>query len=189
MNPRIIILSGPSGVGKDTVLDLWIAQNPLIRRVVAYTTRQPREGEVDGVDYNFVTRERFQEMAENGEFLEFKMVYGNGYATPISGLNQLLASGKHAVLKIDVQGALEAMEKRPEALTIFLHPPSLEELERRIRARGTESEEAVTRRMEEARAELDVSDRYKYQVTNHTIEETLSHLKEILETDEVPTPR
>lgn len=189
MNSRIIILSGPSGVGKDTVLDRWIAQNPAIQRVIAYTTRQPREGEVNGVDYNFTDRETFQRMAENHEFLEFKMVYGNGYATPVSGLHKILDSGHHAVLKIDVQGALEAMEKRPEALTIFLHPPTFDELERRIRSRGTETPEAVTRRLDEARAELAISDRYKYQVVNDTIDETLARLEEILATDKAMIER
>src|SRR4051812_46910447 len=118
MTGRLVILSGPSGVGKDTVLEQWKASNPRVHKVVAYTTRAPRPGEVDAVDYHFITPQRFQDLIEEGAFLEHKHVHGNYYATPLSDMEAMLMEGKIAVLKIDVQGAMEAMKLRPEAMSI-----------------------------------------------------------------------
>jgi guanylate kinase len=183
MSGRLVILSGPSGVGKDTVLDAWRDANPLIRRVIAYTTREPRTGEVDGIDYHFVSRERFAELITAGAFLEHKEVYGNGYATPSHDMEALLREGKIAVLKIDVQGAMTAMHLRPDAISIFLLPPSLDELSRRIRGRGADDPEVIERRLHKAMEEIDLSHRYGYQVVNQDLPATIAQLQQILATN------
>ncbi|MBL8048911.1 MAG: guanylate kinase [Chthonomonas sp.] len=180
MSGRLLILSGPSGVGKDTVLDLWQARNPRVVRVVAHTTRAPRVGERDGLDYTFLDVPTFLDRADAGKYLEFKHVHGNYYGTPLDHLEQLLAADKVAVLKIDVQGAIEVMELRPDALTVMLLPPSFEELERRIRARGTDSAEVIERRLVGARAELDEAPRYQHQLVNHEVEDVLAALDELI---------
>lgn len=176
----LVILSGPSGVGKDTALAAWHAADPRVTRVVACTTRKARPGEVDGVDYHFVALEEFLRLAEAGEFLEFKEVYGNHYATPIRHMEAILDAGDVAVLKIDVQGAAEVMPKRPDAIPIFLLPPSDEELERRIRGRGTETEEATLRRLRVAREEIAFSAAYPHRIVNADVEDTVRKLMEIV---------
>jgi len=180
MSGRLVILSGPSGVGKDTVINEWQAKNPDVRRVVAYTTRAPREGELDGRDYNFVSVELFQQLAEEGAFLEHKEVHGNLYATPLRDMEALLSDGLIAVLKIDVQGALTAMRLRPDAISVFLLPPSWEELEKRIRGRGTEDSESLATRLQNAREELELADRYQFQVVNGDLHSTVADLEAIL---------
>lgn len=179
----LLILSGPSGVGKDTVIDAWRARNDKVRRVVAYATRDPRPGETHGVDYHFVPVERFLQHAEAGDFLEYKEVHGNYYATPLKDMEQMLADGLIAILKIDVQGALSAMDLRPDALTVFILPPSEEELERRIRGRGTDTPEAIEKRLKNAREELAVSDRYRYRIVNHDVEQVVDELERIIRSD------
>ncbi|MBZ0213852.1 MAG: guanylate kinase [Nitrospirae bacterium] len=170
MNGVLVILSGPSGVGKDTVLDAWRAANPRVRRVVAYTTRTPRAGEVDGEDYHFVSVPEFMRKAETGDFLEHKQVHDNWYATPLRDMEAMLEQGLIAVLKIDVQGAIEAMRLRPDAKSVFLLPPSDEELERRIRSRKTDSPEAIERRLRNARDEIALSHHYAFRIVNDDLE-------------------
>ena len=177
---RLVILSGPSGVGKDTVLDEWRKSNPRVQRVVAYTTRRPRNGEVNGVDYHFVSKARFDELVDEGAFLEHKLVHGNCYATPLADMEAMLMAGQIAVLKIDVQCAMEAMRLRPEALSIFLLPPTNEELELRIRRRGTDSEEVIERRLADARYELSLADRYTARVVNDDIERVVRELNDLV---------
>jgi guanylate kinase len=167
-------------VGKDTVIDLWREANPTVQRVVAYTTRTPRPGETAGVDYQFVSRSQFLEIADSGGFLEHKEVYGNFYATPLAQVEELLADEKVAVLKIDVQGALTVMELRPDAISVFLLPPSHEELVRRIQGRGTEAGQVLDRRIAEAKAEMELAKRYRYQVVNDTPEHAVQRLQEIV---------
>lgn len=173
-----MIFSGPSGVGKDTLLEAWTKEDPRVERVVAYTTRAPRPGETDGVDYHFVSEERFHELENHGAFLESKNVYGNFYATPLTDMERLLDEGKVAVLKIDVQGALEAMDLRPDALTIFVSPPDEAELERRIRERGTDDPAAIAKRLEKARWEMDQSARYSLRVVNDFVERAVAEIRE-----------
>ena len=180
MNGRLVILSGPSGVGKDTVLAAWRTSNPRGHRVVAYTTRPPRPGEVDAVDYHFVTHERFQELVDEGAFLEHKLVHGNFYATPLHTMEAMLQEGLIAVLKIDVQGAIEAMRLRPEALSIFLLPPTTEDLERRIRRRGTDNEADIERRLKDARFELSQANKYTARVVNDDIERVVRELNDLV---------
>lgn len=177
----LVILSGPSGVGKDTVIEAWKKVRPNVVRVVAYTTRQPRQGETDGVDYRFVSEGDFRKMAESGKFLEWKEVHGNYYATPLLDMQALLDDDKIAILKIDVQGALTAMEKRSDAISIFLLPPSWEELERRIRGRKTDSEEVIKLRLENAKREIGFADRYQYQVVNDDLDKCVAEIDRIVE--------
>jgi guanylate kinase len=178
---RLVILSGPSGVGKDTVLDAWRARNPRVRRVVAYTTRPMRPGEVDGVDYNFVSVDRFREMAAEGAFLEFKEVFGNLYATPLTDMEAMLGSGQIAVLKIDVQGALTAMQLRPDAVTAFIIPPSMDELERRIRDRATDSPEVIDRRLRTARDEIALKGEYQHVFVNDDVGRLVDRLEALVQ--------
>lgn len=180
MSGRLVILSGPSGVGKDSVLERWKLADPSVVRVVAYCTRTPRPGEVDGVDYHFCTREAFMQMAEAGDFLEYKEVHENLYATPLKDMNALLDAGRIAVLKIDVQGALTVMEKRDDAISIFLLPPSFEELERRIRTRGTDDEVTIQKRLKNAREEIELADRYQHRVVNDDIDRAVGEIMEIV---------
>jgi guanylate kinase len=177
---KLVILSGPSGVGKDTLIQEWRKINPKVERVVAYTTRYPRTGEVAGVDYHFTPRATFERMARDGEFLEWKEVHGNLYATPLADMNRLLQEGKIAVLKIDVQGALTAMELREDAVSIFIEPPSWEELERRIRRRGLDSEDVVNRRLMNARSELALADSYHHRLVNDDLQRSAAEIDRIV---------
>ncbi|CAN5699744.1 guanylate kinase [soil metagenome] len=180
MPGRLVVLSGPSGVGKDTVLDAWIARNPRVRRVVTYTTRSPRAGEVHGVDYAFVDRERFLEHVAAGDFLEHKEVHGNHYASPLRDTEALLAEGCIAVLKIDVQGALAVMPLRPDAVTVFLLPPDSDELARRIRERGTESAEEVVKRLRNAEGEIALAGEYAHRIVNQDVVEVVDELERLV---------
>lgn len=176
---KLVILSGPSGVGKDTVLDEWMARNPNVTRVVAYTTRAPRPGERPGIDYHFVTDETFARLATVGAFLEHKCVYGNSYATPLSDVEAALAEGKIAVLKLDVKGALTVMTIRPDATTIFLLPPNMEELQRRIVARGTDTPDMIERRLANAKSEVSLSRHYQHKVVNESVSASVEQIDEI----------
>jgi guanylate kinase len=181
MSGKLVILSGPSGVGKDTVIDHWREKNPKVQRVVAYTTRAPRNGEVDGLDYNFVSVDRFKQLADEGAFLEWKEVYGNYYATPLRDMEMLLADGNTAILKIDVQGALTAMDLRPDAITIFILPPDLDELERRIHSRALDTDDSIVTRQQKAMEEIRLSGRYQHRVKNDDLERVVCELQQIVD--------
>jgi guanylate kinase len=180
MSGRLVILSGPSGVGKDTVLDAWSKRDPRVQRVVAYTTRPIRPLETNSIDYNFVSVEKFRELVAAGAFLEHKEVFGNLYATPLHDMEAMLHAGKVAVLKIDVQGALTAMQLRPDAITIFIMPPSFEELERRIRSRATDSPEVIERRLRVARDEIALAPEYQHILINRDVEELVDQLEAVI---------
>ena len=180
---KLVIVSGPSGAGKTTVLDGVFARASLpLAKSVSVTTRKPRPGEVDGVDYHFISAEDFQKRRRRGEFLECFEVFANGqwYGTPEKGVVGDLKAGKWVVLEIDVQGALETLKRFPEAITIFVSPGPSGELERRLRGRGTESEENIQRRLQEARRELALADRYRYQVLNDNVERAVGEILKIL---------
>jgi guanylate kinase len=178
---RAIILSGPSGVGKDTVIAKWMLRNNSLRRICTYTTRDPREGERNGVDYNFVTRDEFENLANEGHFLEWKEVHGHFYASPLNDTLKLIDEGLFPILKIDVQGAIAAMPKLKNAITIFILPPTMEELERRIRQRHSDTEDAIRLRLKNAIAEIEQKDKYEYRVVNANLERCIDELEEILE--------
>ena len=149
---------------------------------VSATTRAPRQGEQAGVDYHFMSREEFARRRANGEFLECKEVFGRGdfYGTLRGEVASGLAAGKWVVLEIDVQGAIAVLDWNPEAITVFLHPGSMAELERRLRGRGTESEESIQRRLEAARGELAMANRYRRQVINESIDQAVREICDIL---------
>ena len=163
----LIVLSGPSGVGKGTVLKEFMNDPELkLAYSVSMTTRKQRPGEVDGVNYHFVTREEFEEARKNGELLESAEFVGNLYGTPVKEVERLRNEGKNVLLEIEVQGCQQVCEKIPDALTIFIVPPSMEELEKRIRGRNTEPEEIVQERLAKAAKEMEMVGQYKYVVCN-----------------------
>lgn len=179
----LVIISGPSGAGKSTVVrDLLERCEVPLRLSVSATTRQPRPDEVDGRDYYFLTHEQFALRRDRGEFLECKEVFGRGdwYGTLRSEVQRGLDDGCWVVLEIDVEGALSVLEQQPNTITIFLHPGSMEELERRLRARGTDSEAAIERRLEVARHEMAFKSRYRYEVINRTVKQAVTEICEIL---------
>ncbi|MEG0276117.1 MAG: guanylate kinase [Coprobacillus sp.] len=177
----LIILSGPSGVGKGTVRqELFKDESLNLAYSISMTTRKPRPTEVDGTDYFFVEEEDFKEKIEQGELLEYAKFVGNYYGTPKFHVEQLLNEGKNVVLEIEVQGALQVMQKCPDALTIFLVPPSFEELERRIRGRRTEEETVVKERLDKARKEIATKEEYKYVVENDDVLAAKDKIAEII---------
>jgi guanylate kinase len=178
---RLVVISGPSGAGKSTVVRELLDRCPLpLCLSVSATTRQPRLGEEDGKDYFFLTPEQFAARRAAGEFLECKEYAGNWYGTLQSQVTAGLAEGKWVLLEIDVEGTLAVLEKHPDALTIFVHSGSVDELERRLRARKTESEEALARRLETAKRELAKKDRYRYEVINRDVQQAVREVCEIL---------
>lgn len=183
-NGHLAIISGPSGVGKSTVLKglLHACQLPLTLSVSA-TTRPPRPGEVDGQSYHFLTDAEFKKRRENDDFLECVEVFGRGhwYGTLRESVYTSLQQGKWVILEIDVLGAAKVMLNCPSATSIFIHPGSVEELERRLRNRGTETEEALTRRLDVARQELAAARQYKHIVTNTDVDQTINEICQILQ--------
>ncbi|MHB9038259.1 MAG: guanylate kinase [Armatimonadota bacterium] len=176
----LIVLSGPSGVGKDAVLVELEKSYPNFRRCVTVTTRAPRNGEVDGVDYTFISVDEFRARAERGDFLEYAHVHGNMYGTPRGWVEDRLKEGVDVVLKIDVQGGLAVKKQMPAAVMIFLAPPSLEELEARLRGRSTDSEDDITKRLLNARRELEQISHYEYLVENDSLAKTAEELKAVI---------
>lgn len=177
----LIVLSGPSGVGKGTVRKaIFSRPDTKFEYSISMTTRKPREGEVDGVDYFFRTREQFEKLIEQGKLLEYAEYVGNYYGTPIDYVKETLAAGKDVFLEIEVQGAKQVREKFPEGLFIFLMPPSLDELENRIIGRGTESVELINNRMEAARREIELTSMYDYIVENDSVDNAVEKINSIV---------
>lgn len=163
----LFVFSGPSGVGKGTLnAKLFAEFGDQIAFSVSATTRAPREGEIDGKHYFFISRQEFENRIANNDFLEYAQFAGNCYGTPKPYVLSLLEQGKNVLLEIEVQGAMQVMERMPECVSIFVLPPSFEELERRLRGRGTESEEKVRARLETARGEIAYAPRYQYRIVN-----------------------
>ncbi len=163
----LIVISGPSGVGKGTVREYFMKDKSLnLTYSISMTTRAPRNGEVDGVDYIFTTKEEFQKAIDNGELLEWAEFVGNYYGTPLAAVEKLRNEGKNVVLEIEVQGATQVREKCPDVLSIFIIPPCMEELEKRIRGRRSEPEEIIQERLAKANQELKLVSNYKYVVCN-----------------------
>ena len=163
----LIVLSGPSGVGKGTIRELFIHKPELnIAFSISLTTRSRRANEVDGVHYRFVSEAEFLRAIENNELLEYAQFVGNYYGTPMSEVDDLRKQGKNVLLEIEVQGALQIKERCPDALMIFVVPPSMEELRRRILTRKTEPEAIISQRLEKAQKEMELTGQYKYVVCN-----------------------
>ncbi|WP_097018802.1 guanylate kinase [Orenia metallireducens] len=177
---NLIILSGPSAVGKGTVLRALLEEYDEVCYSVSATTREPREGEIDGVHYFFMSQDEFRASIKNDEFIEWAKVHNNYYGTPRNYVEETLKSGKDVILEIDIQGARQVAESFSEGVFVFLAPPSMEELKSRIYKRGTETEDAIQTRMSNATKELEEIDRYDYLIINDEVENAVDKLKSII---------
>ena len=186
----LIVLSGPSGVGKGTVrAAIFSKGEQKFVYSISATTRLPRTGETDGVDYFFKTREEFEQMIQNKQLLEYAEYVGNYYGTPLEYVENTLATGKDVFLEIDVQGAIQVRELMPDGVFIFLTPPDLNELESRIVNRGTDSDEVIAKRMKTAREELELMKYYDYSVVNDTVDNAVQKIEAIIQTEHLRIQR
>lgn len=184
---RVVVLSGPSGSGKTTIVNRLIAESPVkLRKSVSATTRNPRPQEVDGEDYHFLTDADFREKLDQQLFIEHAEVFSSGflYGTLKSEVQHAVEQEAWAFLEIDVEGALNVMQQYPDAVTIFLKTPSPEEFEHRLRARGTENEEVIQKRLATAARELKFVDRYRHVVVNDVLDRAVTEICEILKSEE-----
>ena len=177
---KLIVISGSSGVGKGTVIKEFLNQHKEYRLSISCTTRKPREGEVDGVNYFYLSVEEFKKSVENNEFLEWAEFSGNYYGTKKSFVEECLNNGENVLLEIDTKGALNVKKLMPEATLIFIAPPSLEELESRLRGRHTETEEAIQKRLASIKLENENSKYYDHIVVNDTVENAVECITEFL---------
>lgn len=166
----LLVISGPAGTGKGTVISKVLELSDNFKLSVSATTRKPRSSEKDGVNYFFLDEEKFMQMVKKGEFLEHAYVHGNYYGTPIKYINETLALGQDVILEIDVQGAKNIKKIAPNAITVFIAPPSMAEMERRLRDRKTEEEDEILKRLETAKTEIEQIFNYDYMVVNDTVE-------------------
>ncbi|HCA05441.1 MAG TPA: guanylate kinase [Ruminococcaceae bacterium] len=177
---KLVLYSGASGVGKGTILAEVMRRNPNVKLSVSNTTRKPREGEVQGVHYNFVTRDEFEDLIKQDGYLEYAEYCENLYGTPKKQVQDMLDNGFDVFLEIEVQGGLQIMEKYPDVLSIFILPPSIEVLESRLRGRGTEDEETVQKRLNEAKKEMAHKTKYKYNVVNDDLDAAVNEVLNII---------
>ena len=179
-NKKLYVISGSSGVGKGTVLKGFMAKHPDFMLSISCTTRKPRDGEENGVNYFFLTKEEFQKSVEEDKFLEWAEFAGNFYGTKKKYIQQCLNDGMNVILEIETNGALQVKKKMPEAVLIFIAPPSVEELEHRLRGRHTEDEETIQKRLKEVKKELECAKKYDYIVINDEIKNAISKLEEVI---------
>tara|TARA_B100000965_G_C19599750_1_gene761912 strand:+ start:319 stop:873 length:555 start_codon:yes stop_codon:yes gene_type:complete len=177
---KLIILTGPSGVGKGTVVKRVLNMNKKFWLSISATTRKPRPGEINGEHYYFLSKEKFQEMIKDNLLLEWAEFAGNYYGTPLEFVDKKIKSGHNVILEIEVEGASQIKEKFPNSLSIFLLPPNLKELEKRIRNRATESENAISKRLERSKFEISCSKDFDFVITNENLEETIQKVYEII---------
>ena len=176
----LVVVSGPSGAGKGTICHALLEKEPHLAYSVSATTRKPRAGEIEGESYYFLSVEAFEEMIEKDALLEWAKVYDNYYGTPLKKVEEKLAAGEDILLEIDTQGAMKVREKFPEGVFIFILPPSLAELERRIRGRDTETEEVLQKRLKAAIEEIEVGRLYKYVVINDEVKRAVAAVRAVL---------
>ncbi len=178
---KIFVISAPSGAGKTTLCKKILSEFPdKFHYSVSATTRKKREGEVDGVDYRFVSIDEFKRMIDNDEFAEWAEVHGNYYGTPRSEIEDNISKGINVLLDIDVQGGMNIKKEYPEAVTIFIEPPSMKELERRLKVRGADDERTIKRRLENAKREMEYRSRYDHRVVNDNLDRAYSEIVGIL---------
>jgi guanylate kinase len=177
---KLFVISGSSGVGKGTVIGGFLKKNPKFKLSISYTTRKKREGEVEGVNYFYISREEFLKGVENDEFLEWAEFSGNLYGTKKEYIKKCLDNRADIILEIDTQGALQVKEKLPNSVLIFIAPPSFEELESRLRGRNTESEEAILKRLESVKAELENSNKFDYVIVNDELENVIVEIEKLI---------
>lgn len=187
--PFPIVMSAPSGGGKTTIARLLLARRTDVGYSVSCTTRAPRPGERDGVDYHFLSRHEFDNKASHGEFAEWAEVHGNRYGTLRSAIREVMDRGKHVMLDIDVQGARQVTAAFPESVTIFIVPPSVEVLTARLLGRKSENEEALALRLRNARSELLEAERYQYVVENDDLEHAVQRVSAILDQESLKRER
>ena len=177
---NLIVISGPSGAGKGTICKALLEREDNLYISVSATTRSPREGEVHGVNYYFLTKEEFKKKVDNNEFLEWAEVHGNYYGTPKFNVEEMINEGKNIILEIDVQGALNVKKNCEDGVFIFILPPTMEELKRRIIARGSETPESLIKRFKTAYEEINYISKYNYAVINDDLEEAVQKVQNIL---------
>ncbi len=177
---KLIIFTGPSGVGKGTLLRSLLRRHRDLSLSISATTRKPRPGEINGQHYFFVTRERFTQMVQAGELLEWAEFAGNLYGTPRQSVEDQIAKGTWVVLEIELQGARQIRQSFPDAFQIFIMPPSLEVLEQRLRGRGQDSNDAIARRLERAQAEIAAASEFDIQIINDDVGQAIKHLEHAL---------
>ena len=190
MNKGIpIVISAPSGCGKDTILEQLFKINDNLAYSVSATTRAMREGEIDGVSYHFHTRESFESMIKNNEVLEYTEYCGNYYGTPKKAVEDMLNEGKDVILKIEVEGAMNIKKIFPECVLIFILPPSFAELDRRLRKRGTETEETIAARIAQAKNELEFADKFDYLIVNGELEKAVTDVNTVILSEKMAAKR
>jgi len=180
---KLFVISGSSGVGKNTVINQVLAKNPDIAFSISFTTREKRDGEAEGVNYFYVSKEEFKNGVSNDEFLEWAEFSGNFYGTKRAFVNKCLNAGRNLILEIDTQGAMQVKAKMPEAVLIFIAPPSYEDLELRLRNRNTETEEAIAKRLDFVKLEMKNAENFDYKVVNDKIEDAVNDIEKIIKTE------
>ena len=187
MKGNLFVITAPSGAGKTSLIDAVMKADPSLKISVSYTTRAPRKGEKDGVDYHFIDEKTFRSMKERGEFLESAEVHGNHYGTGKQVILDAVKRGDDLILEIDWQGAQQVRKLYPACVGIFILPPSVEELERRMRARGQDSDAVIRRRLDNAREELEHKDEFKYRIINKDFETAQRELAKIIQIERAKT--
>ncbi|ABR33323.1 guanylate kinase [Clostridium beijerinckii] len=185
----LIVISGPSGAGKGTICKRFMEKNKDVMLSVSATTRSPRAGEVEGINYFFMSKEQFVEKIESNDFLEYAEVYDNYYGTPKSNVEEMLQSGKDVILEIDIQGALKVKENTREGVFVFILPPSMEELKQRIINRGSETNESLMKRFKSAYKEINFISKYNYAVVNDKVEIAVEKLEAIISAEKCRVDR
>lgn len=188
-NGRLIIVSGPSGSGKDTILKKVLERMPELKFSISSVTRPMRSGEVEGEKYNFVSREYFEEMIRSDSLLEYNCYVGNYYGTPRGPVDEVIKNGGEIVIEVDVNGAHNIKKKIDDALLIFIMPPSFEVLKSRLSGRGTDSEEVIAKRMKEAQGEISCAEDYDYIVINDDLDEAVEDFITIIKSDRLAVKR